>query len=276
MTLLSVRDISAGFAAKDVVHKVSFDLAEGEFVGLIGPNGAGKSTLLRAVLRLIPYRGSVLFGADDAARLPAREISRRAAYVPQERDIAWAVPVDMLVGLGRVPHRPAFSAETASDLAVVEHAMTVMDVLHLRHRHATELSGGERARVLIARALAQDTPLLLTDEPTAGLDPAHQIALMETFAGLAGKGRGVLACLHDLWLAARWCSRIIVIDEGQVIADGTPAEVLTSDRLAAVYGIKAHVGEVDGGLLILPTALSGMRRDPGGSVQVNQKVSGTS
>ncbi len=272
MTLLHVRDLCGGFAGQDIVQDASFDLAMGEFVGLIGPNGAGKSTLLRAVLGLMPCRGTVCFGEDDAKRLSRSALSRRVAYVPQERDVAWAVPVEMLVGLGRMPHRPVFSAETVSDRAMVEGAMAVMDVIHLRHRHATELSGGERARVLIARALAQDTPLLLTDEPTAGLDPAHQIALMETFARLASEGRGVLACLHDLWLAARWCSRIIVIDGGKLIADGTPAEVLTSDRLAAVYGIKAHVGEVDGGLSVLPTALSGMRHDPGGSVQVNWRA----
>ncbi len=256
MTLLSVDGLSAGFHGRDVISEIGFTLQAGEFVGLIGPNGAGKSTLLKAVLGLLPSRGTVRLGDMAAASLTRREISRRVAYVPQDRTIAWPVSVETVVGLGRMPHLPAFARPGGADKDAVDAALRRMDIADLRDRQATELSGGERARMLIARALAQDTPLLLTDEPTAGLDPAHQISLMQIFADLAGGGRGVLACLHDLWLAARWCSRIVVIDAGRIIADGPPSAVLTPERLAAVYGITAHVGEIDGGLLILPTALS--------------------
>ena len=261
MTLISISGLSAGFHGRDVVSDVSLQIGSGEFVALIGPNGAGKSTLLKAALGLIPSRGVVTLGGTPREALTGREQSRRVVYVPQDRDVAWPVSVEMVVGLGRVPHLPPFARAGDRDKTAIADALTRMDITHLRHRPATELSGGERARMLIARALAQDTPLLLTDEPTAGLDPAHQISLMQTFADLARDGRGVLACLHDLWLAARWCDRIVIIDEGRIIADGPPTDVLTRERLAAVYGITAHVGEVDGGLLILPTALSSPPQD---------------
>ena len=135
-----------------------------------------------------------------------------------------------------------------------------MDIGHLRDRSATSLSGGERARVLIARALAQDAPLMLADEPTAGLDPAHQIALMERLRALADAGRGLVMSLHDLGLAARWCSRLVLIDAGRIVADGTPAQVLTDEALATVYGVRAHRDHAAGGMIVQPITL--LRRSP--------------
>lgn len=257
MTLLSATGLCVSLGGKPVLHGLDFRVTAGEFVGLIGPNGAGKSTLLRAVLGLLPFNGSILLDGDSTAALPARLRATKAAYLAQEREIAWSVPVETVVALGRAPHRAGFSALTASDRAIIDEAMQRMDIAAFRHRIATELSGGEKARVLAARALAQDTPLLLADEPTAGLDPAHQIALMRLFGELAGSGRAVIASLHDLGLAARWCSRLVLIDRGRIVADGRPAEVLTPQSLRAVYGIEAFFGEAGGVPVIHPLDLTG-------------------
>jgi iron complex transport system ATP-binding protein len=164
--------------------------------------------------------------------------------------------VETVVALGRAPHRRAFTAPGPRDREIVEEAMRRMDVTAFRHRLATELSGGEKARVLTARALAQDTALLLADEPTAGLDPSHQIALMRVFRELAASGRGVVASLHDLGLAARWCSRLVLIAQGRVVAEGSPQDVLTPARLREIYGVSAFFGEAGGAPVILPLDLA--------------------
>jgi iron complex transport system ATP-binding protein len=162
------------------------------------------------------------------------------------------VSVERLVALGRAPHLPPFSRRTASDEAAVRDAMARMEVEEFATRPATELSGGEQARVLIARALAQEAPLMLADEPAAGLDPAHQIALMKTFAGLAQEGSSVVACLHDLGLAARWCTRLLLLDAGKIVADGPPREVLTADRLRQIYKVETFFSQHEGRLVVQP------------------------
>lgn len=261
MSLLAVSGLDVALGGKPVLRDLSCEIGPGEFVGLIGPNGAGKSTLLRAALGLVPAAGTVRIAGHDAAAMSARERARHVAYLPQEREIAWAVSVEMLVALGREPHRPAFAAAGADDEEAVERAMRRMDVNDFRERRATELSGGEKARVLIARALAQDAPLLLADEPTAGLDPSHQIGLMRVFARLAAEGKGVVASMHELGLAARWCSRLILLDGGRVVADGSPRTVLTPERLRAVYGVTAHIGEAAGGMILQPLDIAGRKED---------------
>lgn len=256
MTLLRAENLHVSLGSKPVLHGIDLAIEPGEFVGLIGPNGAGKSTLLRAMLGLLPCQGSVCIDGKSMATMKAGERALKVTYLAQEREIAWAVPVEMVVGLGRAPHRPGFAAPTEADHAIIAEAMRRMDVADFRHRIATELSGGEKARVLVARALAQDTPLLLADEPTAGLDPSHQIALMQLFGDLAGGGRSVIASLHDLGLAARWCSRLVLIDNGRIIADGAPEAVLTRETLRNVYGLEAHFGMVEGVPLIFPLDLA--------------------
>jgi iron complex transport system ATP-binding protein len=256
MTLLVVENLTVRRGPCPVVDRVSAAIGEGELVGLIGPNGAGKTTLIRAALGLIRAEGAVALGGVPLARLSPRERALRAAYLPQEREIAWPVRVETLVGLGRTPHLPPGRAPGPADRAAVDAALGRMDLLAFRDRAATELSGGERARALIARALAQEAPLLLADEPAAGLDPAHQLQLMAALRDLAAAGRGVLVSLHDLGLAARWCARLILMDRGRLVAYGAPEDVLTPDRLAAVYGITAHIARDAHGPLILPTGLA--------------------
>ena len=233
-----------------VLDGVSARIGAGEFVGLIGPNGAGKTTLLRAALGLLAAEGE-----SSLAVLPPRARAREVAFLPQAREIAWDLNVETLVALGRNPHLAPGQRIGAPDRAAVAQALGEMRLEGFASRRATRLSGGERARALIARALAQDTPLLLADEPIAGLDPAAQIATMELFARLAREGRGVVAALHDLSLAARHCTRLIVLHEGRKVADGTPMEVLTPELLAQVFHISGTFTPTESGPIFQPLGL---------------------
>ena len=232
MTLLSLDNLTVRRGECPVVDHVSLSVHAGECVGLIGPNGAGKTTLLRAALGLEPFSG-----ASSLASLSAAERARAAAFLPQARQIAWPMAVETLVALGRVPHLPRGSTPGAVDRAAIDDALHRLGLDGFRQRIATQLSGGEQGRVLIARALAQQTPLLLADEPIAGLDPAQQIATMQVFSGLAQEGRAVVVSLHDLGLAARHCTRLILMHQGRLVADGAPDDVLTADLMAQVVGI---------------------------------------
>lgn len=256
MSRLSVSKLTASLAGNRVLRDIAINVGPGEFVGLIGPNGAGKSTLLRACLGLVPSSGEILIAGQELRRMKAVELARKVAYVAQDRDIAWPITVEALVDLGRQPHRGAFARPASADRAAVDAALECMDITRLRSRRATDLSGGEKARVLIARALAQEASLLLADEPVAGLDPAHQIALMQVFRDLARQGTSVVASMHDLGLAARWCDRLVLLEGGRIVADGPPSAVLTADLLRRVYGIEAHVAEAAGGLIVQPTRLA--------------------
>jgi iron complex transport system ATP-binding protein len=254
MSVLRVEALSASLGGRQVLREVSFTLGGGEFVGLLGPNGAGKSTLLKAVLGLTPATGHVTMDGRNLGRLPPSARARLMAYLPQERDVAWDLTTEAVVALGRTPWRRPMQPRGPEDDRAIREAMARTDVLHLRRRSIAEMSGGERNRALIARALAQEAPLLLADEPVAGLDPAHQIAAMELFAALADSGGTVLITLHELHLAARWCRRLLVLDKGGLVADGTPGEVLTPERLAAVYGVEAYRAQTPHGLVVTPVA----------------------
>ncbi|MEJ5019757.1 ABC transporter ATP-binding protein [Ochrobactrum vermis] len=257
MTLLSAHDLSVTLGGKAALGGASFKISGGEFIGLIGPNGAGKTTLLRAILGLVASRGEIVLDGDDLRQMSASTKAQNLAYLPQDRDVAWPVSVEILVSLGRSALKPVFATLSAQDEALIETAMQRMDVARFRDRAAIELSGGERARVLIARVLAQDTPVILADEPVAGLDPSHQLGLMEIFSELAKEGRTVVASLHELSLAAQHCTRLILLDKGHIVADGEPTEVLTPQLLHDVYGIRAKIMMVDGEFIVHPTSRIG-------------------
>ena len=232
MTLLSLKDMTVMRGRTRVVDGATAEIGAGEVVGLIGPNGAGKTTLMRAALGLLPHSGV----ASLAAMAPHAR-ARAAAWLPQGREIAWPVDVETLVALGRMPWRPRGAALAEADRAAVDGALRTMGLEPFRHRPATELSGGEQARALIARALAQEAPLLLADEPIVGLDPAYQLGTMRVFQEVARAGRGVLVSLHDLPLAARSCSRLLLMDRGRIVADGTPEAVLSPANVSRVFGV---------------------------------------
>ena len=261
MSILAIEDLSATLAGKQVVDSVSVTVEKGSFTGLIGPNGAGKSTFLRACLGLVPTSGKVHLDGIDLTNLRAAERARHLAYLPQERETAWAMSVEAVVALGRLPHHARFTATSEHDRAAIEAALTRMDLSAFRQRAVTSLSGGERARVLIARALAQETPVLLADEPLAGLDPQHQIALMRIFRELAAEGRIVIASMHDLTLAARWCDRLLLLQGGRAHAQGRPEDVLTARTLEEVYTVEAFIGTAAGGLIVQPVDLSKEKKE---------------
>lgn len=254
---LTITDLSVtlgrGRHQRRVLDDVSFSISPGEVVGILGPNGAGKSTLIRSALGLAPITtGAIKLGGHTISELDHQQRAKLAAYVPQEREIAWPVTVEAVVALGRLPHRSAFAAIGDAEQTIIETAMHDADILALRHRPITELSGGERARVLIARALAQETPLIIADEPTSGLDPAHQLTLLALFRQKAATGHAIVLSIHELHLATRWCDRIILLHEGHIAADGDPESVLTHDALNQVYGCDAHIVSTPDGPVIIP------------------------
>lgn len=242
MVTIALEGLCVSLGKRQILHDISATLSPGSLVGVIGPNGAGKSTLVRALLGLVqPDAGSVAINGKALAEMPRRDVAQALAYLPQGQTLHWPLAVERLVALGRLPHLAPMSRMSAQDAASVERAMTRADVTHLRARTATELSGGERARVMLARALAVEAPVLVADEPLAALDPGHQIDVMELLAREAQAGGLIVAVLHDLTMAARYCSRLLLMDEGRLVADGPPQAVLTAERLEAVYGIRASV-----------------------------------
>jgi iron complex transport system ATP-binding protein len=226
----------------------------GELTAVIGPNGAGKTTLLKVLAGLlVPAAGTVLLDGRAMEQWPSPERARALAYLPQDRTVHWALSARAVVALGRLPHQPLGAGESAADRHAIEAAVAAMDIGRLVDRPVLEMSGGERARVLVARSLAQEPSALLADEPAAGLDPAHQIALFRHFAMLASAGRTVVVALHDLSLAARFCHRIVLMQAGRVVAAGAPENVLKPEHLAAAYGIKARYATIDGVPFVLAT-----------------------
>ncbi|MFD1568732.1 ATP-binding cassette domain-containing protein, partial [Halolamina litorea] len=240
--VLSVEDLSVSLGGTDVLDGVSLDVARGELVGLVGPNGAGKTTLLRAARgTLTPELGRVVVAGDPVADLSAKAIGRRVATVPQDTAVSFAFSVREAVEMGRTPHVPRFGAMDEADRDAVDRAMERAEVREFADRPVTEISGGERSRVLLARALAQETPLLLLDEPTASLDPNHRLRTFETVASLVEEGRAAVAAIHDLDTAARYCDRLVVVADGGVIADGPPETVLTSETLQRAFDVASVV-----------------------------------
>ena len=247
--------IDVDLGGRAVLRDFTATIVPGEFVAVVGPNGAGKSTALKALAGLIaPKRGRVTLDGTALGTLPPRDVGRAVAYLPQDRTVHWPLEARRVVALGRLPHRVFSAAESDADKSAIEQAMQRMDVVQLARRPIVALSGGERARVLVARALAQDANYLIADEPTAGLDPAHTLHLFQEFARLAHDGKAVITALHDLSLALRYAKRVILLKDGRCIADGAAARVLTRDLIAQAFGIETIVTAIEGIPIVLPSS----------------------
>lgn len=240
MTLLDAKDLSVRLNQKTIVRDIDFHVARGEVVGLIGPNGAGKSTLLKAMAGLLDSESqSLAIGGREVQTLSSRELARLRSYLAQDGTVQWPLQVERVVALGRFPHGGGASAE---DQAAIGKAMEKTAVTQLMGRAMHELSGGEAMRVVLARLFAVEADLLLLDEPIQGLDPGFQLQVMQLLRGEAEQHRGVVAVLHDLSLAARYCDRLVLLHAGSIYAEGPPAEVLTEQALVEVYHVQ---GECD-------------------------------
>ncbi len=241
--VLSVEAVAVRRGDRPVLQDVSMLVRPGELLGLIGPNGSGKTTLLRAALGFQALESGRVSVMDRAlADWPVRDLGRQIAYFPQDGGEAWPIRVDRFVALGRLPHLEPWRRPGASDAKAVEDAMAAADVAALASRAVTDLSGGERARVHLARALAVQAPILLADEPIAGLDPFHQLQVIEMLRRHAHReSRAVVVVLHDLTLAHRFCDRLVLLHNGRLYAEGTPESVLTESALVEAYGVRpAH------------------------------------
>jgi iron complex transport system ATP-binding protein len=248
--IIAAKDLDLALSGRTIIRGLSLNVRSGDLMGVIGANGAGKSTLLRGLAGLIPPTvGSIRLDGVALGQLSAGTRARSIAYLPQDRTVHWPLAVERVVAIGLQPFGGTGPGEA------IETAMADADVTHLRHRIVTTLSGGELARVLLARALAQTPRVLLADEPTAGLDPAHQLALFERLTTLSRSGVAVVVALHDLSLAVRYCSRILLMRDGETLALGAPTDVVTPANLATAYGIDARIATVDGVPVVLPVAV---------------------
>ena len=251
--LLSLQKAVVRRGQKEILKGLSLDLYPGELVGLLGPNGSGKTTAARSLLGLVPLSsGSALIGGDPVASLSATARARRVAYLPQSRPVAWPIAVHEAIALGRFAYGGQTGRLNPIDQAAVDEAVEACDLKGLLNRDITTLSGGEAARVHVARALAAKAPALIADEPTAALDPLHQWTIMQVLARQAAQGSGILTVVHDVTLAVQFCTRVVVIKDGECLASGPPAEVLTPDLLAKAYGIDARwTCDADGSALVV-------------------------
>jgi iron complex transport system ATP-binding protein len=236
--MLEARQLSVSLGGRRIVHAVDLSLGKGKLVGLIGANGSGKSTLLRALAGLLPAEsGGVFLRGKPLQQKGPVEVARTMAYLPQSPECHWPLTADRVVALGRLPFH---GSSSELDEHHITRALAAVDALHLRERPVNELSGGERACVFLARALAGDPAFLLIDEPAAGLDPYHRLQLMDLLQTLAQEGRGILVVLHDLGMAARFCGRLLLLHGGKLIASGSPETVLTDSLLAQAHHVSAY------------------------------------
>jgi iron complex transport system ATP-binding protein len=250
---IEAQDLRVALKGRPVLRGLDFIAEPGRLTAVIGRNGAGKTTLLKALAGLVaPDAGAALLDGSDIARWERKRLAQALAYLPQERLVHWALTARAVVALGRLPYQPFGAGEGAADRAAIDAALEAMDAAHLARRPVLELSGGERARVLVARALAQEPRVLLADEPAAGLDPAHQLTLFRHLGRLAAAGRTIVVAVHDLSLAARFCHSIALVHGGRVLAAGAPADVLRPEHLAIAYGITARFQAIDGVPVVLP------------------------
>jgi iron complex transport system ATP-binding protein len=258
MSWLEAEGLRVRLGDRTVLDNVSLSVAKGELVGLLGPNASGKSTLLRTLAGLeTSEAGAVRIDGATVASYAPRDRARRIAYLEQGAASEWPIAVARLVALGRTPHLEPWERAGETDRDAIADAMARCDVTHLASRAATELSGGEAARVMLARALATGAGCLLADEPVSYLDPYHQFSIMGVIRAHADRGGLALAALHDLTLAARFCDRVLLLRNGKIAAAGPPGEILTPEILARVFSVEASLVEQDGLLQVVQRGIVG-------------------
>ncbi|MCH4811007.1 ABC transporter ATP-binding protein [Vreelandella neptunia] len=260
MPSLATQSLGMSYGSRQVIDGLDITLPSGQVTAIVGPNGCGKSTLLAGLARLHkPDRGAVLLNGDDIQRLPARQLATQLALLPQEAVAPEGLTVTELIRFGRQPHQGWLRQWSAEDQRVVQHALVAAGLEQLADRPIEALSGGQRQRAWIAMTIAQQTPLLLLDEPTSALDLGHQIEVFELVQNLAHHGRTVVMVLHDLASACRYADHLIAMREGQIVAEGPPANVVTPDLVRALYQVECT-------LLIDPDTgsplLANVRRSP--------------
>ncbi len=237
--LIKTSGLSYGVNGKTIVDDVTFEIKRNEFLGIIGPNGAGKSTLLRLLARIInPAAGHILLDGEDISGYEAKELYKKISFLPQTSYFDFPLSVLEVVLTGRYPYLGIFESESKEDMKRAEDCLSLVDLEGFSRRKVTTLSGGEQQRVSIARVLAQETDFIFLDEPSSHLDIHHKLALMELLGLLAQEGKGVVAVLHDLDLASRFCERILVLENGQIAALGEPSRVLSEELLSSVFKVR--------------------------------------
>ncbi|WP_091029298.1 ABC transporter ATP-binding protein [Microbacterium oxydans] len=242
MTRLATEELRAGYGGRGVLDGLDVRIPDGELTVIVGPNACGKSTLLRALARLLPATGGrVLLDGGDITRLSTKEVARRMGLLPQSPLAPEGITVADLVGRGRYPHQSVLSSWSAEDERAVAEAMAATNVTDLAERNVDELSGGQRQRAWIAMALAQETPILLLDEPTTFLDIGHQIEVLELVTRLHQEGRTVVVVLHDINQAARYASHLIAMKDGRIVAEGAPRDIVDARLLTELFDLKARV-----------------------------------
>ena len=242
--MIRAENLYAGYNGKVILEDVSFTVGTGEIVGLIGPNGAGKSTLLKTLRGILPILfGSAVLMGDDINALEAKEFACRAAYLQQHMEMTFAYTARDIVLAGRYPYLSWWSQEKVDDLAIADACMAYTGVSELADTPLHAMSGGQRQRVLLAKVLAQQTPVLFLDEPATGLDIIYQEEIFRFCRDLCAAGKTVLLVAHELSLAARFCSRLLLVGHGKLLADGAPRDVLTDELLTQAYGAPVRVVE---------------------------------
>ena len=255
---LDARNIHVTIDTHLILRDVSLSVPKGKLVGLIGPNGAGKSTLLRAILGLTePQSGHVLLDGEELSGWSLKERAKKIAYAAQGAPVHWPLDVRHIISLGRIPHMDPWQKISAADEQIIHQAMVKTDVLHLADRLTTTLSGGERACVMLARAIVAGADYLCADEPIASLDPYHQLQVMDILRNLAHEGHGVLIVLHDLALAGRYCDELVLMHQGEILANGAAEDVLSAENLDRAYHIKASRWQENGDNFLSPWKISG-------------------
>lgn len=240
MIKLQVKNLRFGIGKQEILKDISFEVNEGSFIGIIGPNGSGKSTLLKNIYRLHqPDGGSILFNQKPFHKMKNKECAREIAVLAQEAQTHFEFTVEQIVKMGRYPYKSVFKDYSKEDIEMVEHMLVKVGLQEYRHRLFSELSGGEKQRALIARALVQDTQFLVLDEPTNHLDIGYQIQLMDLVKSLQIT---TVAAIHDINLAAMYCDYLIVMKDGEIAKMGTVPEVITDSMLKEIFGVNAYVG----------------------------------